>query len=92
MFMSLQSAEIIGTLGNVEEPNRSERRKFRRFCDNEQPPVNAQRKQFHKDMMQVMDEISDRDDSRVAILTGAGKCFSADADLKAKAERMGTPG
>ena len=30
--------------------------------------------------MQVMDEISDRDDIRVAILTGAGKCFSAGAD------------
>ena len=56
------------------------------------PPVNAQGKQFHEDMMQVMDEISDRVDIRVAILTGAGKCFSAGADLKAKAERTGAPG
>ncbi len=56
------------------------------------PPVNAQGKQFHEDMMQVMDEISDRDDIRVAILTGAGKCFSAGADLNAKAERAGAPG
>ena len=43
------------------------------------PPVNAQGKQFHEDIMQVMDEISDRDDIRVAILTGAGKYFSAGA-------------
>ena len=56
------------------------------------PPVNAQGKQFHEDMMQVMDEISDRNDIRVAILTGAGKCFSAGADLKAKTERTGAPG
>ena len=56
------------------------------------PPVNAQGKQFHEDMMLVMDEISDRDDIRVAILTGAGKCFSAGADLKAITERTGAPG
>lgn len=56
------------------------------------PPVNAQGRQFHDDMMMTMDEISDRDDIRVAILTGAGKCFSAGADLKAKSERTGAPG
>ncbi|MEC7649215.1 MAG: enoyl-CoA hydratase/isomerase family protein [Pseudomonadota bacterium] len=55
-------------------------------------PVNAQGKQFHEDMTQIMDEISDRVDIRVAILTGAGKCFSAGADLRAKAERTGAPG
>ena len=56
------------------------------------PPVNAQGQQFHEDMMSTMDGISDRDDIRVAILTGAGKCFSAGADLKAKANRTGAPG
>jgi enoyl-CoA hydratase len=56
------------------------------------PPVNAQGRQFHEDMMAAMDEISDRDDIRVVILTGAGKCFSAGADLKAKSERTGAPG
>jgi enoyl-CoA hydratase len=33
-------------------------------------------------LTEVFDEISDREDVRVAILTGAGKCFSAGADLK----------
>lgn len=56
------------------------------------PPVNAQGRQFHEDMMAAMDEVSDRDDIRVAVLTGAGKCFSAGADLKAKSERTGAPG
>lgn len=55
------------------------------------PPVNAQGKQFHTDMMQVMDKISGRDDIRVTILTGAEECFPAGADLKAKAERTGEP-
>jgi enoyl-CoA hydratase len=56
------------------------------------PPVNAQGQQFHEDMMSAMDGISDRNDIRVAILTGAGKCFSAGADLKAKANRTGGAG
>lgn len=56
------------------------------------PPVNAQGRQFHEDMMTAMDEVSDREDIRVAVLTGAGKCFSAGADLKAKSARTGTPG
>ena len=41
------------------------------------PPVNAKGGQFLNDMMSTMDEISDRDDIRVAVLTGARKCFSA---------------
>jgi enoyl-CoA hydratase len=49
------------------------------------PPVNAQDQWFQEDMMSTMDEISARDDIRVAILAGAGKCFSAGADLTAKA-------
>ena len=56
------------------------------------PPVNARGQQFHEDMMSAMDGISDRNDIRVAILTGAGKCFSAGADLKAKANRTGGAG
>jgi enoyl-CoA hydratase len=49
------------------------------------PPVNAQNQQFHEDMMLIFDQLSDRDDVRVAVLTGAGKVFSAGADIKARA-------
>ncbi|HJQ58508.1 MAG TPA: enoyl-CoA hydratase/isomerase family protein [Vineibacter sp.] len=52
------------------------------------PPVNAQSRQFHEDMMSVFDEISDRDDVRVAVLTGAGKVFSAGADIKGRAGKV----
>lgn len=51
----------------------------------DRPPVNAQDRQFHEEMMLVFDTISDRDDVRVAILTGAGNIFSAGADIKARA-------
>lgn len=57
-----------------------------------QPPVNAQNRQFHEDMMAVFDEISDRSDVRVAVLTGAGKCFSAGADIKGRAGKTLEPG
>jgi enoyl-CoA hydratase len=46
------------------------------------PPVNAQSMEMIHGLADAFDEISDRDDVRVAVLTGAGKCFSAGADLK----------
>lgn len=49
------------------------------------PPVNAQNAQFSSEMAWVFDSLSDRTDVRVAVLTGAGKIFSAGADLKARA-------
>jgi enoyl-CoA hydratase len=49
------------------------------------PPVNAQNAQFSSEMAYVFDTLSDRRDVRVAILTGAGRMFSAGADLKARA-------
>ena len=49
------------------------------------PPVNAQNAQFSSEMAYMFDSLSDRKDVRVAILTGAGKIFSAGADLKARA-------
>jgi len=52
----------------------------------DRPPVNAQNAQFRDEMMAVFDSFNDRDDVRVAILTGAGKVFCAGADLK---ERRG---
>ena len=50
------------------------------------PTVNSQGQQFHNEVMSTMDEISDRDDIRVAVLTDARKYFSAGTDLDAKAE------
>jgi enoyl-CoA hydratase/carnithine racemase len=56
------------------------------------PPVNAQNMQFMEEMMLVFDAISDRDEVRVAVLTGAGKVFSAGADLKGRTGREPQPG
>jgi enoyl-CoA hydratase len=52
----------------------------------DRPPVNAQNRQAREELIRVFDEISGRDDVRVAILTAAGKVFSAGADVK---ERVG---
>ena len=52
------------------------------------PPVNAQGAQFHQEMMLVFDTISDMADVRVAILTGAGKHFSAGADMVSRAKNI----
>lgn len=56
------------------------------------PPVNAQNQRFHDDLTAVFDEISDTDEVRVAVLTGAGKCFSAGADIKARTSGPRGPG
>ena len=56
------------------------------------PPVNAQDQKFHEEMMLVFDTISDMDDVRVAVLTGAGKTFSAGANIKNKAGEERQPG
>lgn len=50
------------------------------------PPVNAHSQQLLDEVAWTFDTISDRDDIRVAILTGDGKCFCAGADIK---ERVG---
>jgi len=51
------------------------------------PPVNAQNAQFNVEMAYVFDMLSDRKDVRVVVLTGAGKVFSAGADLKARPDK-----
>lgn len=51
------------------------------------PPVNAHSQQLLEEIAWTFDSLSDREDVRVVVLTGEGKCFCAGADLK---ERVGT--
>nr|WP_210317223.1 enoyl-CoA hydratase/isomerase family protein [Oryzicola mucosus] len=46
------------------------------------PPVNALNRVMRERIVRIFDELSDRDDVRVAVLTGEGKVFCAGADLK----------
>jgi enoyl-CoA hydratase len=46
------------------------------------PPVNAVNAAMREHLIQIFDDITDREDVRVAVLTGSGKVFSAGADLK----------
>lgn len=48
----------------------------------DRPPVNALDRQTRRELIAVFDEISQRDDIRAAVLTGAGRTFCAGADLK----------
>jgi enoyl-CoA hydratase len=56
------------------------------------PPVNAQNRAFREELTWVFDTISDREDVRVAILTGVGNMFSAGADIKERPNLVNTPG
>ena len=56
------------------------------------PPVNAQDQRFHEEMMKVFDTISDLDEVRVVVLTGAGSIFSAGANIKNKVGEVRAPG
>lgn len=51
------------------------------------PPVNAQSPDFHLQMIEMFDRLSDLDDVHVVVLTAAGRVFSAGADLKARKGR-----
>ena len=51
------------------------------------PPVNAHSAQVLEELAKTFDAIADRDDVRVAILTGAGKIFCAGADIKSRSDR-----
>src|SRR5271165_6106182 len=48
----------------------------------DRPPVNAQNSEFRQELIATFDALTDRDDVRVAILTGTGKMFSAGADMR----------
>ncbi len=56
------------------------------------PPVNAFGTALRDGLMATFDALSDRDDVRVAVLTGAGKIFCAGADIKERGTRTGAPG
>lgn len=50
----------------------------------DRPPVNAMSQSLVEAMAAAFDSFDDLPEVRVAILTGAGKCFCAGADLKAR--------
>ena len=56
------------------------------------PPVNALTRTLNDELTAALDRISETDDVRVVILTGAGKVFCAGADLKGRAEVIKGPG
>ncbi|WP_270933124.1 enoyl-CoA hydratase/isomerase family protein [Falsiroseomonas oryzae] len=56
------------------------------------PPVNAQNRAFKEELVHVFDALHDREDVRAVVLTGAGKTFSAGADLKERPSIAGQPG
>src|SRR5688572_28786685 len=58
----------------------------------DRPPVNAQNAQFREEIIETFDSFNDRDDVRVAILTGAGKVFCAGADIKERIGLVTKPG
>ena len=56
------------------------------------PPVNALTRVLNDELTLALDRISELDDVRVVVLTGAGKVFCAGADLKGRAEMIKGPG
>ena len=57
----------------------------------DKPPVNALDRATRRRLIEIFDEVSERADVRVAILTGTGKFFCSGADLKDRpdAEKAG---
>ena len=56
------------------------------------PPVNALSRILNDELTLALDRISETDDIRVVVLTGAGKVFCAGADLKGRAENIRAAG
>jgi enoyl-CoA hydratase len=56
------------------------------------PPVNALTRVLNDELTLALDRISEMDEVRVVVLTGAGKVFCAGADLKGRAENIKGPG
>ena len=56
------------------------------------PPVNALTRTLNDELTLALDRISEMDEVRVVVLTGAGKVFCAGADLKGRADVIKRPG
>ena len=56
------------------------------------PPVNALTRTLNDELTHALDQISEMDEVRVVVLTGAGKVFCAGADLKGRADVIKGPG
>lgn len=56
------------------------------------PPVNAQNAELRTEITEVFDVLSDREDVMVIVLTGAGKVFSAGADIRERPNLAGVEG
>ncbi|MET0918556.1 MAG: enoyl-CoA hydratase/isomerase family protein [Burkholderiales bacterium] len=56
------------------------------------PPVNALSRVLNDELTLTLDRISEIDDIRVVVLTGAGKVFCAGADLKGRAQNIKAAG
>ena len=56
------------------------------------PPVNAQNIELREEITRVFDLLSDRDDVACIVLTGAGKAFSAGADIRERPNLAGVAG
>lgn len=56
------------------------------------PPVNALTRVLNDELTAALDRISEFDEIRAVVLTGAGKVFCAGADLKGRAEVIKGPG
>ena len=56
------------------------------------PPVNALTRTLNDELTHALDWVSETDEIRVVVLTGAGKVFCAGADLKGRAENIKVPG
>ncbi|GLR83411.1 enoyl-CoA hydratase/isomerase family protein [Bradyrhizobium iriomotense] len=56
------------------------------------PPVNAQSKEFVEEFIATFDELNETPTVRVIVLTGAGKTFSAGADIKSRGKVGAVPG
>jgi len=56
------------------------------------PPVNALTRVLNDELTWALDRLSELDEVRAVLLTGAGKVFCAGADLKGRAENIKAPG